>query len=463
MLRLLKMLRVTRIMKILDRHAKYTDWSVAMSSAITLLTIMYGTHILACFWYMSGNSNELGWVHRLLSEPTPQCPVCPNIHPLNRYVHSMYTVLLMGDATAVSAAEKSYAIFAYCVIIVIQGALAGLMSQLMMSSRIGEQEYIIKLAQLKAWMKARQFSRQDSRRIMKHFTANNQSATYFDEKQILSFLPTGTSREISLLMYHDVLAHSPLFRLLGRELMLRLSEAVVPVSVIKAQTIFKAGDVGHEMFFVMRGEVEVMNMKNAKLGFIGHGGFFGERTVIEAVDRKFGSGSCMRVRTVVATADSDLAMLATDTILTICEHYPELEVRLKSFKRVGTTLGSKGKTAKAARLIRAASMGQAETENMIRTAADDELMGANAADSKFSADGEMDEDNAGQAEWMKVGRRLLKCSNGDLKLAIARLMGELRCCAHALFATFVTSELHPLACVDWVRRRTHPGDAKDGP
>ena len=56
----------------------------------------------------------------------------------------------------------------------------------------------MKLAQLKAWMKARQFSRQESRRILMHFTANNQSSTYFDEKQILSFLPTGISREISL-------------------------------------------------------------------------------------------------------------------------------------------------------------------------------------------------------------------------------------------------------------------------
>ena len=35
--------------------------------------------------------------------------------------------------------------------VIIQGSIAGLMSQLMMSSRVGEQEYIIKLAQLKAW------------------------------------------------------------------------------------------------------------------------------------------------------------------------------------------------------------------------------------------------------------------------------------------------------------------------
>ena len=422
LLRLLKMLRVARIMKLLDRYARYTDWTVAMSSFLSMLTIMYATHLLACFWYMAGDTNELGWVHRLLSEPTKQCPVCPNIHPFNRYAYAMYTVLLMGDTTAVSAAEKGYAIFSYCVIIVIQGALAGLMSQLMMSSRMGEQEYIIKLAQLKAWMKARQFSRRDSRRIMMHFTANNQSSTYFDEKEILTFLPTGISRELSLQMYHDVLEQSPLFRLLGRELLLRLCEAAIPVSVVRSQTVFKTGDVGHEMYFVMRGEVEVVGADNTKLGFIGHGGFFGERTVIEAVGRKFGSGSCLRGRTVSATIDSDLVMLETDTILSICDVFPELEVRLRSFKRIGINRGRKGKAAEAARSLRKAAssgkLGQVAEE----TEADTKTQ---TAESEVDGEGVT---TASQSEWVEAGRRLLQCSGGDLKLAIARLMGAFHFC-----------------------------------
>ena len=101
MLRLLKMLRVTRIMKLLDRHAKYTDWTVAMSSCLTMLTIMYGVHLLSCFWYMAGSTNNLGWVHRLLSQPTPQCPICPDIHITNRYVHAMYTVPTPSNIDAI--------------------------------------------------------------------------------------------------------------------------------------------------------------------------------------------------------------------------------------------------------------------------------------------------------------------------------------------------------------------------
>jgi CRP-like cAMP-binding protein len=282
---------------------------------------------------------------------------------------------------------------------------------------MGEQEYIVKLAQLKAWMAARQFSRPDCRRIMNHFTANNQSSTYFDEKQILSFLPRGISRQISLEMYCHILGHSPLFRLLSKELLLKLCEAVIPVSVVRSQTVFQRGDIGHEMYYIVRGEVEVSaGPTNAKLGFIGHGGFFGEQTVIEAVTRKFGSGTCVRGRTVSATTDTDLAMLETEAILSICEVYPELEVRLRSFKRVGTTLGNKGQAAAHAKLVR-----RAVTKTNLDEFVDaDETLTGEAQ----ILQGEDGGDPAGtQNEWMAAAKRLLACSNGDLKLAITRLMG----------------------------------------
>jgi hypothetical protein len=199
--RLFKMLQVTKIMRILDRQARFADWTVAMASMINFIGIVYTCHLLACFWYMAGNTNELGWVHRILNQKSLTCPICPNIKLANRYAHSLFTVLLMGDTTAVSAAEKSFGIFSYAVIIIIQASLAGIMSQLLRSARVGEDEYIVKLAQLKAWMKARDFDSDKQRQIMIHFTAQNGSSTYFNEHEILNFLPHGIARQISLDMY----------------------------------------------------------------------------------------------------------------------------------------------------------------------------------------------------------------------------------------------------------------------
>jgi hypothetical protein len=87
------------------------------------------------------------------------------------------------------------------------------------------------------------------------------------------------------------------------------------------QTVFTGGDVGHEMYVVLRGEVEITAGKSAdRLGFIGQDGFFGEKAVIEAVKGKYGMGACVRTRTVRATTDTDLGMLRAGT-------YPKALVR----------------------------------------------------------------------------------------------------------------------------------------
>ena len=262
-------------------------------------------------------------------------------------------------------------------------------------------------------------------------------------------------------MYHDVLEASPLFRLLGHELMLELCQAVIPVSAIKAQTIFNKGDVGHEMYFVVRGEVEVLDSDNVKLGYIGHGGFFGEKTVIEAVHRKFGTGSCLRSRTVSATADTDLAMLETRAILSVCNHYPELEVRLRSFKRAGTSLGLKGKAAIDARRLRAATVAG------VRDASANDQPIKEAQPVPGEVDGDQGDYTADkQSEWMDAGRQLLKASNGDLKLAIARLMGAFQSLSPRSYASLVADKLalthsHALMMLDAHTQETQAPDLDD--
>ena len=60
MTRLFKMMTVTRIMKVLDRHAGFAEFTVHMSSMLTFITIAYGAHLLACGWYLLGSTNPLG-------------------------------------------------------------------------------------------------------------------------------------------------------------------------------------------------------------------------------------------------------------------------------------------------------------------------------------------------------------------------------------------------------------------
>ena len=79
---------------------------------------------------------------------------------------SIYTIFKLGDSFAETPEEQTFAFVSEVVISLIYGALAGVMSTLMMAGSVGEQEYLVKLAQLKAWMKSKHMSATESARLM---------------------------------------------------------------------------------------------------------------------------------------------------------------------------------------------------------------------------------------------------------------------------------------------------------
>ena len=200
-------------------------------------------------------------------------------------------------------------------------------------------------------MKAKHMTTSEKARLMSLFSANHQSSSYYDEQEILSYLPLSVSRDLSIHLYAAIICESPLFANLSTELVQRLCQVIVPQGFAESTVVYEEGKVGDEMFFVVKGEVEVLKgfgSKRERLGFIGQGGFFGENTVIESVSRRHGTGAAVRMRTMRTTTDSELAMLRCADVLELCDDYPELEVRLQSFRRAGTRLSRKGAKHRAA-------------------------------------------------------------------------------------------------------------------
>ena len=113
------------------------------------------------------------------------------------------------------------------------------MSTLMMVGSIGEQQYLVKLGQLKAWMKAKSFQAPERVRLMALFSANHQSAAFFDEQQVLSYLTLGVSRDLSLHLYAAIMTESPLFAKLGTELMLSLCQIVIPQCFSQGNLVYE--------------------------------------------------------------------------------------------------------------------------------------------------------------------------------------------------------------------------------
>ena len=55
----------------------------------------------------------------------------------------------------------------------IYGALAATMSTLLMGMNVGEQEYMLKMSSIKGWMRAKDLSKGDMKKILNYYRAKN--------------------------------------------------------------------------------------------------------------------------------------------------------------------------------------------------------------------------------------------------------------------------------------------------
>jgi hypothetical protein len=218
---------------------------------------------------------------------------------------SMYAVFTAEFAYTTS--EKGVGVFSELVVGFIYGSLAGVISSVMMTMGVGQQDSMLKLLSLKAWMKSRKLKKSDRVKVLSAFNQINDDVP-FDEKVILAELPPSLSTDISYYLYGSFLAKVPMFRNLGQEVTEEICRIVTAINLDRGNIVYQEGKFGNEMYFVLSGELEVSHA-GQRLGFLSEGSFFGETAVIESVEGVGGDGSCIRTRSVQVVSRCELGVL----------------------------------------------------------------------------------------------------------------------------------------------------------
>jgi CRP-like cAMP-binding protein/Ca2+-binding EF-hand superfamily protein len=353
--RMTKMMRLAKIQRIL---AKYQDSFATlmqyMSMYFLVLVIVFLAHMLSCFFYMAGNSNAdcnwegsgdcnengtlTGWVE------TEWGAAQANKVPIGtRYFTAMYYVFNALEPHFQTVGEKGFAVFANLVMGIIYGALAGVISTIMMGMKTNDQEVQNKLRSMRTWMHEKKVPKLLQARIMQYFNQLWSARSLFDEASMLAEMPPTMSAEVTKFLYHDFLATIPLFKGLSEEILYRLCEKVVPMLALKSSIIIQEGQPGTEMYLLMSGEVEVSKKesptsnKSQVLGFLSEGSFFGEIPVLSESE----PGSEIRTRTVKAVTESELCYLKRDDVKGLMKLYPALQIRINHLAQLGVRKGRK--------------------------------------------------------------------------------------------------------------------------
>jgi CRP-like cAMP-binding protein len=141
-----------------------------------------------------------------------------------------------------------------------------------------------KLAQLNAFMEYRQLSPAVRSRISELYSGRLWLSTGgLDEQAILSSLPASIRRNVSLLLYAELLLNVPLFSDAEFGFIQSLADKLRPHVYPPNELVVLIGEIGREMFFCARGECEVLGEDSMRVFTITDGMFFGEVAVLFSV------------------------------------------------------------------------------------------------------------------------------------------------------------------------------------
>ena len=233
-----------------------------------LAAIVFTAHFLACMWYAIGTAETpqvlghfrssaipdgedpgtdpvetIGWVNY---EPWAESDGTGYaVSDSTRYWMSMYQVLNALDGWAYTDLERKAAVFATIMTIMIDGAVAGVMSALLIGMSGNEREVNDKLRAIKMWMAKHRIPRMKQNRALNYFASHYKNQ--IKHSDILMDMPPAMRDDIATHLYVKVIAAVPIFRDLSKEILRSLCENCQPMIAVKGQVIFEEGSTGAEM------------------------------------------------------------------------------------------------------------------------------------------------------------------------------------------------------------------------
>jgi voltage-gated potassium channel len=146
---------------------------------------------------------------------------------------------------------------------------------------IAKAQYREKLEKINTFMKYRNLPQDLQVRINDYYSYLWENRKGYDESSVLSDLPISLKTHVSLFLNQEIIEKVPIFQGAGEDLIREIILNLEPVIFTPNDFIFKKGEVGHDMYFISKGSVDVVS-EDGKLVYatLSSGQFFGEIAIL---------------------------------------------------------------------------------------------------------------------------------------------------------------------------------------
>lgn len=313
--KLLKFIRVVQFMSYLRHRAIILGDYIALGFFVFWLILL--AHWLAC-----------GWIYlRGFAEDTDN---------VTKYITSLYwvietlTTVGYGETTPLTNAQYIYAMIIMLAGVGTYGFIIGNVANILSKGNPARTQFFNNLEQLKIFVNYRNIPMRLQKKISDYYNYIWKKRLGFDESVFLSSLPQGLQNEVSVHFKREILQKIPLFKGVSDNFLKEVALHMRPIVCVPDENVFKENDIGHEMYFIIRGKLEVI-MNEKVLSVLTDGDFFGETALFTEQKR--------RTATVKSVFYSDLYRLDRELFEEVLKRYPKIAEHIKKIadERVGLT------------------------------------------------------------------------------------------------------------------------------
>lgn len=300
LVRLLKIARVVQFMYFIRQK------SVRFSDYLLLVYFFFGLTIIA-HWL------ACGWIE-LKSFPV-------ELDNTTKYVTSLYWVVETlstvgyGETNPTTNIQYIYAMIIMLFGVGMYGFIIGNVANILSKGNPARAQFFSNLEQLKTFVNYRNIPISLQKKIRDYYNYIWKKKLGFDESIFLSNLPVGLQNEVSVYLKREILEKIPLFSGVSDEFLKDVSLHMRPIVCVPDEFVFREGDYGNEMFFVIRGKLKVIT-GSKEISMLTDGDFFGEIALF--------AENKIRTASVQSESYSDLYKLDKELFNEVLKQYPDI-------------------------------------------------------------------------------------------------------------------------------------------
>ncbi|RKX71683.1 MAG: Crp/Fnr family transcriptional regulator [Spirochaetes bacterium] len=306
--RLARLFKLFGSSKTLNRARKLSFVNPAFMRLFMLVFwILVAGHLVACGWIFIGGVGE----YTTDSDYTSNGAI---------YLEAFYwtvttlTTIGYGDITPSTPGQFIYVIFIMLLGAAIYGFIIGNIANIIANIDVAKSQFREKIENIDTFLKYRDIPGDLQKRIHDYYDYLWDSRRGYEESKLLRDLPTSLKTQVAFFLNREIIEKVPIFKNASREFVRDIILNLKPVIYTPGDAVVTFGEIGYEMYFISRGEVDVTNEEGTiTYATLTSGQFFGEIALLL---------STPRTATVKARGYCDLYVLDKDTFDSILQRYP---------------------------------------------------------------------------------------------------------------------------------------------